>query len=92
MAIKSFLNLDLKEIWETGKSRRIPRDQHKRARQRLDALHTATEIAQLQAQPGYRTHFNKQWGRWSLWVSGPWRVTFQWIDGHAYRVDLEQYH
>lgn len=27
----------------------------------------------------------------SLWVNGPWRITFEWIDGDACRVDLEQY-
>ncbi len=30
--------------------------------------------------------------RYSLWVNGPWRLTFEWKDGDAYRVDLEQYH
>jgi len=25
-------------------------------------------------------------------VSGPWCITFEWKDGHAIRVDLEQYH
>jgi proteic killer suppression protein len=25
-------------------------------------------------------------------VSGPWCITFEWLDGVAWRVDLEQYH
>lgn len=25
-------------------------------------------------------------------VSGPWRITFEFESGDAYRVDLEQYH
>jgi proteic killer suppression protein len=30
--------------------------------------------------------------RYSLHVNGPWAITFEWIDGDALRVDLEQYH
>ncbi len=30
--------------------------------------------------------------RYSVWVNGPWRITFEWINGDAPRVDLEQYH
>ena len=30
--------------------------------------------------------------RYSLHVNGLWRVTFEWEDGDAVRVNLEQYH
>ena len=30
--------------------------------------------------------------RYALAVNGPWRITFEWEDGDALRVDLEQYH
>jgi len=30
--------------------------------------------------------------RYSLHVDGPWCITFEWLDGDALRVDLEQYH
>ena len=30
--------------------------------------------------------------RYSLHVNGPWCITFEWNDGEAIRVDLEQYH
>jgi plasmid maintenance system killer protein len=28
----------------------------------------------------------------SIHVNGPWCITFEWQDGKALRVDLEQYH
>lgn len=31
-------------------------------------------------------------GRWSVWVNGNWRVTFEFKDGHAYVLDYEDYH
>jgi len=30
--------------------------------------------------------------RWAFAINGPWRITFEWQDGEALRVDLEQYH
>jgi len=31
-------------------------------------------------------------GRWSIWVNGNWRLTFEFRDGHAYVLDYEAYH
>jgi proteic killer suppression protein len=31
-------------------------------------------------------------GRWSTWVNGNWRLTFEFRDGHAYVLDYEDYH
>jgi len=30
--------------------------------------------------------------RYNIHVNGPWSITFEWIKGDAWRVDLEQYH
>jgi proteic killer suppression protein len=30
--------------------------------------------------------------RYALSVNGPWRITFEWVEADAWRVDLEQYH
>ena len=30
--------------------------------------------------------------RYSIHVNGPWCLTFEWSNGAALRVDLEQYH
>ena len=30
--------------------------------------------------------------RYTVHVNGPWCLTFEFQDGDAYRVDLEQYH
>jgi len=31
-------------------------------------------------------------GRWSVYVSGNWRVTFRFEAGHAYDLNYEDYH
>lgn len=44
--------------------------------------------------PGLRLHQLKggEKGRWSVWVNGNWRLTFEFCDGNAYVLDYEDYH
>ena len=44
--------------------------------------------------PNWRLHALKGdlAGYWSLTVSGNWRVTFRFEEGHAYIVDYQDYH
>jgi hypothetical protein len=44
--------------------------------------------------PGYGSHPLKgdQQGRWSISVTGAWRLTFRWESGDVLELDLEQYH
>lgn len=59
----------------------------------LAALDTAQAIGDMEV-PGFNLHPLKGQGkgRWSVWVSGNWRVTFEFRDGHAYVWDYEDYH
>ena len=44
--------------------------------------------------PGFRLHPLKfgDKGRWSVWVSGNWRITFEFKDGNTFILDYEDYH
>ncbi|MGD8957951.1 MAG: type II toxin-antitoxin system RelE/ParE family toxin [Chromatiaceae bacterium] len=44
--------------------------------------------------PGFKLRAlkGKDRGRWSIWVNGNWRITFEFRDGHAYVLDYEVYH
>jgi hypothetical protein len=44
--------------------------------------------------PGFRLHPLKgaDKGRWSVWLNGNWRLTFEFRDGQAYVLDYEDYH
>jgi proteic killer suppression protein len=59
----------------------------------LAALDSAQTIDDM-AIPGFRLHPLKgdRAGRWSITVSGNWRVTFEFRDGNAYVLDCEDYH
>ena len=43
--------------------------------------------------PGWRFHsLQSHKARYSVTVSANWRLTFDWWDGDAHRVDFEDYH
>jgi proteic killer suppression protein len=90
--IGSFKSRPLKELFETGASARIAPALQKRIRIRLDAIEAATSLAEL-SQPGFNFHpLHGKPRRHSIHVNGPWTITFEWQEGQAFRVDLEQYH
>ena len=89
--IKSFRNKGLKEVFETGRSKRVRADQLIRIADRLEVLDRASTIKNIDV-PGFRLHRLKGADRWAIAVNGPWRITFGWDDQNVTDVDLEQYH
>jgi len=59
----------------------------------LIALDTAHSIDDMDI-PGFRLHKlkGKVAGRWSIWVNGNWRLTFEFDDGNVYITNYEDYH
>jgi proteic killer suppression protein len=89
--LKSFKNKALANLWATGKSK-IDARFHKRILVRLDRLDAATSIEAMNL-PGFEFHPLKgKPQRFSIHVNGPWCLTFEFIDGDAYRIEFEQYH
>jgi proteic killer suppression protein len=91
--IQSFRHKGLADLYYTGKSAKVRADLKARAVRRLDVLNAAREVEDLRV-PGFDFHPLKGFKptRYSLHVNGPWCITFEWADGEALRVDLEQYH
>jgi proteic killer suppression protein len=90
--IRSFRNKALADLWASGRSRIDARLQ-RRSLVRLDRLHAAVEVADMNL-PGFDFHALKGFEpvRYSVHVNGPWCITFEFHQGDAFRVDLEQYH
>ncbi|WP_027142098.1 type II toxin-antitoxin system RelE/ParE family toxin [Mesorhizobium sp. WSM3626] len=91
--IKSFKHKGLAEIFETGKTGKIDAKMHDRILKRLDRLDAALRPEEMNV-PGYSFHalngFNPT--RYTVYVNGPWRITFEFDGTDAARVDFEQYH
>jgi toxin HigB-1 len=91
--IQSFRHKGLRAFFESGSVAGIQPHHANRLRMLLAALDTAQSIEDMNV-PGFRLHElkGKARGRWSVWVNGNWRVTFEYRDGHAYILDYEDYH
>ena len=64
-----------------------------RLRRRLDVLDAANSLMAL-GLPGFRLHplCGEMKGKYSIRVTGNWRLTFRFKDGDVFDVDLEDYH
>lgn len=91
--IQSFRHKGLRKFFESGSAAGIQPHHAKRLRMQLTALDTAQVIEDMNI-PGFRLHPLKgeARGRWSVWVNGNWRLTFEFKEGHAYVLDYEDYH
>ena len=91
--IKSFRHKGLQRLYETGSTAGIKPRHTKRLRMLLAALDTAATIDDMDV-PGFRLHplRGRQMARWSVWVNGNWRLTFEFRDGNAFVLDYEDYH
>ena len=91
--IKSFRHKGLKRLYETGKASGVQTTHVSRLRMQLTALDTAQEIDDMDI-PGFKLHplKGKLRGRWSISVSGNWRITFEFREGNVFVLDYEDYH
>ena len=91
--IRSFRHKGLRRFYESGSKAGIRPEHAARLRMQLAALDSASRIADMEI-PGFRLHGLKgsASGRWSIWVNGNWRITFEFREGDAFIVDYEDDH
>jgi proteic killer suppression protein len=90
--IRGFRHKGLEEIHLTAKTRRIGAEHLRKCVRILQLLEVAIEPEDMNIA-GYRFHSlhgNPQ--RWSVRVSGNYRITFGWSGEEALDVDFEDYH
>lgn len=91
--IRSFRHKGLERYFTKSERKGIDAKHAERIRRILDLLDSAVRPEDLNL-PGYRFHGLKgdRKGVYSVWVSGNWRITFQFEAGDAVYVNLEDYH
>jgi len=91
--IKSFKHKGLERLFTRGSASGVQADYAPRITLMLDAIDVAEQVKELDL-PGFRLHRLKGDKRnlWSVRVSANWRITFEFKDGDAYILDLEDYH
>ena len=90
--ISGFKHKGLEELHFTGKTRRIGTEYRRKCVRILQLLDVAAQPEDMNIA-GFRFHGlqgNPQ--RWSVRVTGNYRITFGWSGENAMDVDLEDYH
>lgn len=91
--IKTFKNRDAERLFHREYSRRF--DSIKRqALHRLNSIEYAHDLNDLQVPPGNRLEPLKgdREGQHSIRINDQWRICFVWRDGHAWDVEIVDYH
>jgi proteic killer suppression protein len=91
--IRSFAHKGLRAYFERGSKAGIPPAQARRIRLILGHLQAASSPGEADF-PGSQLHplQGPLKGYWAVSVNGPWRITFRFEEGHAWEVNLAQYH
>lgn len=91
--IRSLRHKGLRRFFEAGDRSKLSPELIERIALVLLMVDEAEVISEL-GRPGFRLHplKGKLAGHWSITISGNWRLTFRFQDGHAYDIDLVDYH
>ncbi len=91
--IKGFRSQETEELFQYHHSRRF-RAFERVALRKLLQLHAATELGVLGSPPGNHLEAlpGERKGQPSIRNTEQWRICFVWRDGHAYEVEIVDYH
>lgn len=92
--IKSFLDREAERLFRRERSRKLPPDVQRRAQRKLEILNAAHDVNDLRKPPGNRLErlSGDRDGQHSIRINDRWRICFVWEDGHAYEVEIADYH
>ncbi|MBI3393603.1 MAG: type II toxin-antitoxin system RelE/ParE family toxin [Nitrospirae bacterium] len=92
--IKSYRDKDAERLFHGHFSRRLPHDLQRIARRKLLQVDAASALDTLRVPPGNRLETLKgdRRGQHSIRINEQWRICFTWKDGHAYDVQIVDYH
>jgi proteic killer suppression protein len=96
--INSFLDPTTEDIFD-GKNtkatqKRLPFYLHKMARRKLDMIHAAAVLQDLEVPPSNRLeklHGDRK-QQHSIRINDQYRIAFTWVDGSAEDVEIVDYH
>jgi proteic killer suppression protein len=95
--IVSFDGKVAKDIWQTNRSKSLPRELWLRAKALLTIMHSTNQLDDLKIKgepPNIRLHKLKGDRKdfWSVTIKLPWSITFKFENGEFSQVKIENYH
>jgi proteic killer suppression protein len=92
--IKTFANKETAAVFANKRVRRFGEEWLQVARRKLAQLNRIETVEELRIPPGNRLQklSGGREGQWSIRVNDQWRICFVWLDGHAWEVEIVDYH
>ncbi len=92
--IKSFRDKETEIVFARRFSKRIAPNVHQIAWRKLALLHATEQLNDLRVPPGNRLEklSGDRAGQYSIRINDQWRICFEWREGHAWDVEITDYH
>jgi proteic killer suppression protein len=92
--IRSFRDKDTERLFHRVRKVKFARSLQRPALRKLLLLHAARPLEDLRVPPANRLEklTGDREGWYSIRINDQWRVCFHWEDGHAYYVEIVDYH
>ena len=92
--IKTFNSKETEKVWNGERSSKLPLEVQNVGRRKLRMLNNSLDIKDLRISPANR--LEKLSGKledfYSIRINKQWRVVFKWSQGHAFDVQIMDYH
>jgi len=92
--IKSFKDKETQRLFMGRKSKAVSGEAVRRAQRKLAQLDSVSSLEELSTPPGNRLHKlgGDREGQWTISINDQYRICFRFEDGHAYDVEVTDYH
>ena len=92
--IQTFATKETAAIFAGLIVRRFPRELVARAHMRLQQINAANTVEDLLLPPSNRLEKlqGNLKGKWSIRINSQWRICFRFQNGHAFEVEIKDYH
>jgi len=92
--IRSFKSKETEKVWNGERSGKLPLEVQKIDRRKLRMINNSFDINDLRVPPA--NHLEKLSGdlkdHYSIRINDQWRIVFKWSEGHAFQVQIVDYH
>jgi proteic killer suppression protein len=92
--IRTFKSKETAKVWNGERSDKLPLEVQKVGRRKLRMLNNSNDINDLRIPPANR--LEKLSGNFaefhSIRINDQWRIVFKWSQGHAFDVQIIDYH
>lgn len=92
--IRSFRDRNTEAVFQGECPKGFPPDLIKVGRRKLGMVNAATQLSDLKIPPKNKLHplDKDRKGQHAIYINDQFRICFRWKEGHAYDVEITDYH